>query len=1026
MPPRNLNLGVVFVGQVHPSVRQAITQVTQAINQATAGTRNMTVSFQQQNTVLATATQRMRAYTDEVRFFLSRQAAWYGAKAILFAAVDIPKQIAKMGYDFAVQLDSARAKLDRYDSMLGQTNEHTKAAVASLVEMMRVLNLKYPGTPFEDIVKSADRLRAAGAEMKDIRGSLESFVQFQTAWPDVEMDKFTKAVVGFVNTYRGTPAFAIMANDAERYKAVLDKLSVAAGIGVIEPKDMNIVIQHLGQMAQVAGLTVDQMLALAVEMTNLGNKAGPAARALRGMLQTLQRSDALDLFEQLNIKIDKTIPLGGQLVSIFTQLKELTGKGEQGMSVQAMSVLNKIFSTERVSSAIALIREMEQFESLLKTIETSEMAVAKASQDMNNQLKNKWELLKKVAAEIGTLVIQSDLLSAALWVVRGALWAVGSVLNGVNFTLREIILSVITFITAIRALRAYTDGDSNALTAWWDATGQIWKESLDNFERSQQSIDRIMRSSPNIVEEALTAKMKKLPFHQQNVKKVGEGEYEFAGSIFKTEQEAKQWQARLSYHQFNRGKPEVKSDNYPNPNVPGKSRYQGGYMMSEMKADLAIQRAYDAAQMAYVRFQHAMGIMGEEEFFNKKEELREKDFNSEMKIIEDTRDEVEEALKHKKVTEAQKNAEIARLDKEEAELKSKNYREMLVNLEEYERARIQIIRNNEEYLYNWEKTNIDWLTENRAKALENESRNNESLYSRGRITFGNYTADLKKMEDDRYKNSREMLDREFVNRMQKYRSEMNREGTNEIERRKIYQERLVYVKEYNDKVELLQQDHVNNLIDINRKWAEEMELGFGSGLDKLKKDYYNVGKMFEDITIQFANRMTQAFTDGFVNFFLGKTEDIKEAFKSLLEDIIRMMTELTMKLAMNTILTSYTGGGANFGNMWGGILHSGGTVGAGSLATRMISGGFARVAHGGLNNEEYLAILKKGETVYPPGKVPSGGAYVDVSVNVENKTGFPVNAKESGMKFDGKRYVKGIILELANTDPQVRNYLGRA
>mgnify|MGYP001171424513 CR=1 FL=1 len=1043
MPPRNLNLGVIFVGQVHPSVRQAITQVTQAINQATAGTRNMTVSFQQQNAVLTTSSQKLKDYADKVKFFFSTQAAWYGAKALLFAAVDIPKQIAKMGYDFSIQLDSARAKLDRYDSMLGQTTEKTKAATASLVEMMRVLNLKYPGTPFDDIVKSADRLRAAGADMADIRRSLESFVQFQTAWPEVEMDKFTKAVVGFVNTYRKTPAFAIMADDAERYKAVLDKLTVAAGIGVIEPKDMNLVIQHLGQMAQVAGLSVDQMLALSVEMTNLGAKSGPAARALRGMLQTLQRKDALELFEQLNIRIDKTIPLGGQLVSIFNQLRELTGKGEKGMSVQAASVLNKIFSTERVGAAIALIREMDKYEELVRAIEDSEMANARAAQDMNNQLKNKWELVKKVAAEVGTLLIQSDLMTATLKILGIAFWGLGTSINGVITLLRYSVSLITGFVTGMIALTAAANGDKTALTNWWSATKSIWGDIGETVTKNQAILDKIVKGPANLIEEAEVAKMKKQPFAKQKIRLVG-GEYEFAGATFKTLEEAKQHQAELIHYQFYRRKPEVKSEGFPVPKVPGKYRSQAGYEMSEMRSKLAIQRSMDAMEMAELRVKHNLYKISDKDYYEAKEALRKKDFDSEIKYIEETRKEVEKDLNNKKVTKQQAAAVMARLEKEEANVRSKNRQEELSNYEEYQRSILQAATNTSKHITAMEKASIDFISSYRMSKMQEDIKHTEFLYERGEISFAELIRRRRDVETAQYRLSAETAKKEFINKMRESAEELGRVGMKSEPGKKLLQERELYIKEYHNRAELLQQEHVNRMKEIDRDWIEEIDVGFGSAINKLRKRYENVGKYFEDITIEFSDRMSQAFTDGFVAFFTGQTDDIREVFKRLFEDILRMMIEVIAKMTMFTILNRGAAPGLPIGWNTGntaaastmlyqsplrsvpvtpGLAHGGGTVG--SLATRMLSGAIARIAHSGLNDEEYLTVLRRGETVYPAGKRPSSGANIDVLVNVENKTGFPVQSKGTEMRFDGKKWVKSIILELSQTDPQFRSFVGR-
>ena len=57
------------------------------------------------------------------------------------------------------------------------------------------------------------------------------------------------------------------------------------------------------------------------------------------------------------------------------------------------------------------------------------------------------------------------------------------------------------------------------------------------------------------------------------------------------------------------------------------------------------------------------------------------------------------------------------------------------------------------------------------------------------------------------------------------------------------------------------------------------------------------------------------------------------------------------------------------------------------------------------------------------GNVHAGG--VNVSVNVQNNTGFPIDAKVSPAKWNGKQLVKEIILELKRTDPAFNAELAR-
>ncbi|MFA5397512.1 MAG: hypothetical protein WC346_15995, partial [Methanogenium sp.] len=179
-----LDLGVLFTGKLDASFDANIKRIQNALGSLQGTTAKVT----QQNTKQAAswnfASKSLQGYIKDVEKFLAIQARWYGAKAVLFAAVDVPMKMLKSGIDQLLKVDSAFAKLKRYDAMMGDFSQSSKEAAESVIELARALNLKYP-IPFDDIIKSADRLRAAGVEISTVRGILEEFVRFQTAWPEV-------------------------------------------------------------------------------------------------------------------------------------------------------------------------------------------------------------------------------------------------------------------------------------------------------------------------------------------------------------------------------------------------------------------------------------------------------------------------------------------------------------------------------------------------------------------------------------------------------------------------------------------------------------------------------------------------------------------------------------------------------------------------------------------------------------------------------------------------------------------------
>ena len=113
-----LDLGVLFTGKLDASFDANIKRIQNALGSLQGTTAKVT----QQNTKQAAswnfASKSLRDYIRDVEKFLAIQARWYGAKAILFAAIDVPVKAMKSGFDQLLKMDSALAKLKRYDVMM--------------------------------------------------------------------------------------------------------------------------------------------------------------------------------------------------------------------------------------------------------------------------------------------------------------------------------------------------------------------------------------------------------------------------------------------------------------------------------------------------------------------------------------------------------------------------------------------------------------------------------------------------------------------------------------------------------------------------------------------------------------------------------------------------------------------------------------------------------------------------------------------------------------------------------------------
>jgi TP901 family phage tail tape measure protein/lambda family phage tail tape measure protein len=366
-------------------------------------------------------------YIKDVQSMILIQARWYGARTMLFGAT----QAISMGAQHVIDVDQAQAKLLRYSAMEEEVTSAHRRMVGDIILYSRQMATRLP-IDFNEVVKAADRLLAAGVDIDTVKASLKSFAQVQLSFPEIEPEKFTKAIVGLVNTFRSSPGMANLENDAQRIKSILDKVTIVLAKSVMDPKDLTPVIQYMGQMSQAAGFSVDQMLSLSAIITNLGSKAAPAARALRGLIDSLSSKKGLEALESIGIQLDKNKTMAEQFSKIIEGLRSAVGTGEgKGMTLGALEFLRDVAPTQRRNVLIALIREMEKYKELVEASEKSEGALDRTANAMSESMRSKLTILKNLSKELGASLFATDSLAGGVDLLIQMLRTLGFVMSGV-------------------------------------------------------------------------------------------------------------------------------------------------------------------------------------------------------------------------------------------------------------------------------------------------------------------------------------------------------------------------------------------------------------------------------------------------------------------------------------------------------------------------------------------------------------------------------------------------------------------
>jgi len=215
-------------------------------------------------------------------------------------------------------------------------------------------------------------------------------------------------------------------------------------------------------------------------------------------------------------------------------------------------------------------------------------------------------------------------------------------------------------------------------------------------------------------------------------------------------------------------------------------------------------------------------------------------------------------------------------------------------------------------------------------------------------------------------------------------------------------------------------------LESSKNWVA----GILDGLDTVVKGTRSVFQQWRDLAVDTAQGMQEAFSDLFFDAMQGNLKSLSDYVNAFLASVQRSFADL-MAEGLTKGITGYVG--AWFGSpgtakpaapagveaIW---THSGGIIGETSFPKRtMPAAAFmgAKRAHEGLRWDEYPVIVQRGEEIISkqdrtremPGRDGS-----DVTVNIHNYTGQPVDVKKRSGLFGGRKSIEVTIGQLVAKD----------
>jgi len=219
--------------------------------------------------------------------------------------------------------------------------------------------------------------------------------------------------------------------------------------------------------------------------------------------------------------------------------------------------------------------------------------------------------------------------------------------------------------------------------------------------------------------------------------------------------------------------------------------------------------------------------------------------------------------------------------------------------------------------------------------------------------------------------------------------------------------------------------------DWKLKYSKDAWEGAALAMEDFGEKYKTETQRVYETTLQLANSIRDNFTNAFMSMIDG-TKSAKDAFKDMTKSIIMDLIRIQIQQQITSAIGSFAGGGkAGTGILgWlGSLFHGGGVVGQTHVPQRAVPiQMFANAPrlHKGLQNDEYPAILQKGETVTPAGQTPGGGKFY-INNDFTGATFLNEGQLESAIRIISAEMVQKLapnaIINSYNNDQKIRSVI---
>lgn len=963
-----LSLGVLFTGKLAPSFETAIHKIRDSLGKLESATKKVTETQNKQTEGTLRLQKGLQGYIKNVEYLLQIQARWYGAKFLLFALADLPVQITKSIIKYAGEIDTARAEMLRWAATSGSVSKQVIQDTEDILKVARKMTTEYP-IAFEEMSKTIQAFIGAGISYSVVKEMIPDLAKLRTAFKEIEMEQFAVALTGFFKTFQASIVEG--ATEAEKFKKILDSILAAQAEGIIRPEQFTKVIQYLGNVSHLAGLSVDQMLALSVAITDTGIMASSAARTLASAMAGISSPKAREVLRKgFGIELKGNIELGSQFLEVIEKIKKKIGEGP--VALDWFTQLNELLSKEQSRALMALIEKFDTYYNVLKKLEGAKGGLDLAADLMRMPFPKQWEIFVNILKEIGQFGTDNrslfkDIVGFLVDFSKGILVAIDrtgtftgefdklGVAGKDAYIMIKILTAAITpwiklmstLYSSIKPLIEYI----NVAARWWDELIGLTNRATVSLENYKKVVATFTLDKAKSEVSSLNAELKELVKTQQKLNEewslktfLGVMLDAMTHGLFKSAPREIQEQINRYIDMLKIAQKKVRDLTEPEkkkekrkgeepPPIDVKT-YGQSIIASERtiaNARLGILISGNNLLLKQLDNYHKLGLIKDEYYYELKNKILDESLKEERKEIEDDwkiREKLHDAEiaketdeeKQKKLVEAKK-ADEARKDLRLAEIVNKRLGELDDARTEKRLRNIELEKTAIEHLYKIEEIQREDDL-NRAKfSIETKQSLNEWLFSQNLINADKYYAENKRLIEEDYQTNKANLEREFEEHVEYNKNKQYEARNNLVELDRLRKELLEKEKQLANNLVKIEEDRFTKLEELRRKeyddwdrlYSKEGFLGVVQRYsEKMYNEFFKVGSRIKDIFDGLFGGVKDTLSDFFYDAWTFQLKSAEDYFISFTQSVFRAWSDLMAQMIAKWLRQQAITGAASF------------------------------------------------------------------------------------------------------------------